>query len=195
VAVGRKNTNKGGKSNDDVDDEGAADVEVRGSAGRRLLPDDQVPLTFWSPGRGFYQELIHRFNAGAVIDLTAVDNVSAIASVPQGLAWTAVAQTAAHAAHLRARVAAGLFNAMLDSESRLFSAELSAACQSIVNLAAAPEPQPREIAEITPMKKPMAAAGRNMSLKKKRSELSHSQRPVADSQAVGLDVCPIEMIN
>ena len=143
-----------------------------------------MPLTFWSPGRAFYQELIHRFNARAVIDLTAVDNVSAIASVPQGLAWTAVAQTAAHAVHLRARVAAGLFNAMLDSESRLFSAELSAACQSIVNLAAASEPQPREIAEITTTKKPMAAAGRAMSLKKKRSELSHFQRSVADSQAV-----------
>lgn len=184
MAGGRKNRNSGGKSNDGDDDEGAADVEARGSAGRCLLPDDQVPLTFWSPGRAFYQELIHRFNARAVIDLTAVDNVSAIASVPQGLAWTAVAQTAAHAVHLRARVAAGLFNAMLDSESRLFSAELSAACQSIVNLAAASEPQPREIAEITPTKKPMAAAGRAMSLKKKRSELSHFQRSVADSQAV-----------
>lgn len=201
VAEGRRKRIKGGKNDDDDDDdyEDAVDGEVQGSAGRCVLPEDHVPLTFWSPGKGFYQELIHRFNAGAVIDLTAVDNVSAIASVPQGLAWTAVAQTAAHAAHLRARVAAGLFNAMLDSESPLFSAELSAACQSITDFAAGSEPQPKEITVITPKKDLKAATGLNMSLfgaaskKKNRSEWSHFQRHVADNQAVGLDVRPIKM--
>ena len=130
----------------------AKEGEGSGSAGRNLRPTDLVPLTFWSPGRGLYKELIHRFNAGAIIDLTALDNVSALASVPHGLAWTSIAQTPAHAAHLRARIAAGLFNDMLDFESPLFSSELELACRSIAP--ETPETMPLEVTEIesTPQK-------------------------------------------
>ena len=116
-----------GEEKDEANDDGQGNR----TAGGNLKPTDLVPLTFWSPGKGLYRELIHGFNAGSVIDLTAIDNVSALASVPHGLAWTAVAQTAAHAAHLRARVAAGLFNAMLDRNSPIFSPKLALACGSI----------------------------------------------------------------
>ena len=129
--AGAPKKRKGGARGDADDEDDDKDQQGPGSAGRKIMPDEPVPLTFWSPGRSLYRELIHRFNAGAVFDLTAVDNVSALASVPHRLAWTAIAQTAAHAAHLRARVAAGLFNAMLDCESPLFSSELASACQRI----------------------------------------------------------------
>ena len=121
-----------------------------GSAGRKVEPHDTVPLTFWSPGQDMYRELIHRFNAGIVFDLTAVDNVSALASVPYGLAWTAIAQTAAHAAHLRARVAAGLLHAMLDRTSPLFSPELACACRSIAAEIPGIMPQEKTDKENTP---------------------------------------------
>ena len=152
---------KGGIQGGGGDDE--AKEEANGSAGRNLKPTDLVPLTFWSPGRGLYRELIHRFNAGAVIDLTAMDNVSALASVPHGLAWTAVAQTAAHAAHLRARVAAGLFHAMLDRESPIFSSELAAACRSIAPEIAGIMPQEETETENTPQKRPRVPPGFTMS--------------------------------
>ena len=152
VAAALKKRKGGIQQDGDVDDaeqdEAKDDGRGNGSAGRNLQPRDLVPLTFWSPGMGLYKELIHRFNAGSVIDLTAIDNVSALASVPNGLAWTAIAQTATHAAHLRARVAAGLFNAMLDCESPLFSSELALACRSI-----APEIPEIMAAEVTPTEK------------------------------------------
>ena len=106
-----------------------------------------------------YRELIHRFNAGIVFDLTAVDNVSALASVPYGLAWTAIAQTAAHAAHLRARVAAGLFNAMLDCANPLFSAELASACQGIPAELSGIGPEEETEKTKTPEKRPRVLPG------------------------------------
>ena len=145
---------------DDAEEQGEAkEGDGIGSAGRNVKPTDLVPLTFWSPGRGLYKELIHRFNAGAVIDLTALDNVSALASVPHGLAWTSIAQTPAHAAHLRARIAAGLFKDMLDFESPLFSADLELACRSIAP--ETPETMPPEVTEMesTPQKRPRLLPG------------------------------------
>ena len=134
-----------------------------GSAGRKVEPHDTVPLTFWSPGQDMYRELIHRFNAGIVFDLTAVDNVSALASVPYGLAWTAIAQTAAHAAHLRARVAAGLFNAMLDCANPLFSAELASACQGIPAVLSGIGPEEETEKTKTPEKRPRVLPGYTVS--------------------------------
>ena len=162
---------------DEKKDEANDDGRGNRTARSNLEPTDLVPLTFWSPGTGLYRELIHRFNAGCVIDLTAIDSVSALASVPNGLAWTAVAQTAAHAAHLRARVAAGLFHAMLDRTSPLFSPELACACRSIAAEIPGIMPQEKTDKENTPQKRPRVIPGYTNShiaasatKKKKRSD-------------------------
>ena len=158
-ASGAPKKRKRGPREDDDDDDEDNDRQGPGSAGRKIGPHDAVPLTFWSPSQGLYRELIHRFNAGCVFDLTAVDNVSAIASVPYGLAWTAIAQTAAHAAHLRARVAAGLFNAMLDCASPLFSAELASACRGIAPEISGIVPEVETEKTTTPVKRPRLLPG------------------------------------
>jgi hypothetical protein len=173
---GAQKKRKGGIREDDDEDEDK-DKTGPGSAGRKIGPHDPVPLTFWSPGQDLYRELIHRFNAGIVFDLTAVDNVSALASVPYGIAWTAIAQTAAHAAHLRARVAAGLINAMLDCASPLSSAELASACQGIPPELSGIVPEEETEKTTTPEKRAWVLPGYTVShlaasatKKKKRSD-------------------------
>ena len=69
---------------------------------------DLEPVNFWGMSNLLYEELIHRLQAKAVIDLTATDSF-ALTCIEVGIPYLGLCHTSHHVDHLKRRLSSSVF--------------------------------------------------------------------------------------